>query len=41
MKKIILDTNAYCNFLAGDEKVFDVLAKAQITYNKKNSLLCY
>lgn len=32
MKKILLDTNAYSNFLRGDEKVLEALSKAGIVY---------
>ncbi len=32
MKKIILDTNAYVAFLAGDSAVLDALAQAEIVY---------
>lgn len=32
MKKILLDTNAYTRLLAGDEKMLDVLAAADIVY---------
>lgn len=32
MNKIILDTNAYSSFLAGDKEVLDILAKSKITY---------
>lgn len=32
MTKVLLDTNAYVRFLAGDEKVFDVLAAAERVY---------
>lgn len=32
MKKILLDTNAYVRFLAGDEKVLDILAAADQVY---------
>ena len=32
MKKILLDTNAYVSFLAGDKKVLEELAKAESVY---------
>jgi len=32
MKKILLDTNAYSNYLRGNEKVLDALSKADIVY---------
>jgi len=32
MKKILLDTNTYTRYLAGDEKVLDVIAKAEIVF---------
>ena len=32
MKKVLLDTNAYSALLRGDQKVFDVLAKAGRIY---------
>jgi len=32
MKKILLDTNAYTRYLAGDEKVLNVIAAAEIVY---------
>lgn len=32
MKKILLDTNAYSRFLAGDENVLAALIEAHITY---------
>lgn len=32
MKKALLDTNAYAAFLRGDEKVLDILAKAQTVF---------
>lgn len=32
MKKVLLDTNAYASFLAGDRAVLDVLAQAEIVY---------
>lgn len=32
MKKILLDTNAYVSFLAGDEHVLEALAKSEIVY---------
>lgn len=32
MKKILLDTNAYVHFLAGDENVFTILSQAEIVY---------
>ena len=32
MKKILLDTNAYISYLAGDEKVLDFLASADVVY---------
>jgi hypothetical protein len=30
MKKVLLDTNAYSRYLAGDEKVLDVIAEAEV-----------
>lgn len=32
MKKILLDTNAYTKFLAGDERVLEFLSKAETVY---------
>ena len=32
MKKVLLDTNAYAALLRGDERVLDVLAKAEHVY---------
>lgn len=32
MKKIVIDTNAYSNFLRGDNKVLAALAEAEIVY---------
>jgi tRNA(fMet)-specific endonuclease VapC len=32
VRTILLDTNAYSSYLAGDERVFDVLTKAEIVY---------
>jgi tRNA(fMet)-specific endonuclease VapC len=32
MKRILLDTNAYASFLRGDDKVLDILSKAQTVY---------
>ena len=32
MKRIIIDTNAYIRFLAGDENVLEALGKAEIVY---------
>ncbi len=32
MKKVLLDTNAYASFLHGDDKVLEILAKAQIVF---------
>jgi tRNA(fMet)-specific endonuclease VapC len=32
MKKILLDTNAYTRYLAGDEEVLTALANAEIVY---------
>jgi len=32
MKKILLDTNAYSNYLRGDEEVLNVLSNATIVY---------
>jgi hypothetical protein len=32
MKKIILDTNAYTEFLARDEQVLEMLSKAETVY---------
>ena len=32
MKKILLDTNAYTRFLAGNEDVLDVIAEAETIY---------
>ena len=32
MRKILLDTNAYSSYLAGNERVFDVLTKATTVY---------
>jgi tRNA(fMet)-specific endonuclease VapC len=32
MKKIVLDTNAYSNFLRGDNKVLAALTEAEIVY---------
>ncbi len=32
MKKILIDTNAYSRFLAGDENVLNALAEAEIVY---------
>lgn len=32
MKKVLLDTNAYTKFLSGDERVLEVLGKAETIY---------
>ena len=32
MKKVILDTNGYSNYLRGDEKVLEIFSKARIVY---------
>ncbi len=32
MKKILLDTNAYSAFMAGDTLVFDVMIEAEVIY---------
>lgn len=32
MKKVLLDTNAYVKFLSGDERVLEVLGKAETVY---------
>jgi tRNA(fMet)-specific endonuclease VapC len=32
MKKILLDTNAYTRFLAGDERVLEAMQKAETVY---------
>lgn len=32
MKKVLLDTNAYTKFLSGDERVLEVLGRAEIVY---------
>lgn len=32
MKKVMLDTNAYASFFAGDKAVLDVLAQAETVY---------
>jgi len=32
MKKILLDTNAYSAFMAGDTRVFDAIIEAEVTY---------
>ena len=32
MKNILLDTNCYSAYLAGDERVLDVLAEAEFVY---------
>jgi len=32
LKKILIDTNAYSRFLAGDENVLNALAEAEIVY---------
>lgn len=32
MKKVLLDTNAYTKFLSGDERVLEVLGKAETVY---------
>ena len=32
MKKILIDTNAYSSFLAGDESVLAALIEARIAY---------
>jgi tRNA(fMet)-specific endonuclease VapC len=32
MKKVLLDTNAYTSFLAGEERVLDVLGVAETVY---------
>jgi tRNA(fMet)-specific endonuclease VapC len=32
MKKILLDTNAYCHFLSGDETILDELTSADVVY---------
>jgi tRNA(fMet)-specific endonuclease VapC len=32
MKKILLDTNAYSKLLAGDERVLEVIGKAEVVY---------
>jgi tRNA(fMet)-specific endonuclease VapC len=32
VKRIVLDTNAYAAYLAGDEQVLDILAAADTTY---------
>ena len=32
MKKVLLDTNAYCNLLRGDKNVLNIISKANIVY---------
>ncbi len=32
MKKILIDTNAYSRFLSGDDKILNVLSKAEVVY---------
>jgi tRNA(fMet)-specific endonuclease VapC len=32
MKKILLDTNAYTKYLAGDERILEMLGKAETVY---------
>jgi tRNA(fMet)-specific endonuclease VapC len=32
MKKILLDTNAYSQFMAGNEKVFEIIGECDVVY---------
>jgi len=32
LKKILIDTNAYSRFLSGDDKILNVLSKAEVVY---------
>jgi hypothetical protein len=32
MKKILLDTNAYSGFMAGDQIIFDYIVESEVIY---------